>query len=625
MSTALLLVSHPTIQTTSLKQGESQVSLITKNVSITNGPRALTSSAGNAPSGELVYVYIYVKPGYSTHIIDPYVYEIPNRDEENNFAVAWVDIKKLDSVAAVEGVRLIREVIPPVMSIGSVTTQGDTVLKTANVRALYGYSGSGMKIGVISDGVDHLSSSVATGDLPNNVHVLSNTIGGDEGTAMLEIIHDMAPDATLYFHDAGSNTAAFDAGIDDLMSNGCTVICDDTFWITEPFFEDGTVASHVESVLSTHPIVYVSAAGNWASAGYNPSHYQGNFYNSGACSSGYCLNDFSHGTDPNYESLYVNLPAGSSVDVILEWNDKFGQSGNDYDLYLSDYSSVNVLASSVNTQSGNGDPLEHLTYTNTGSTPIDGEIDVMKSPSAAVKTLGVYIWPSNGASTYSNNIVAAGSVFGQTAAPDVVSVAAMDYSTPSTIEDFSSRGPVTISYPSPETRVKPDISGVDDVSVSGAGGFQNSFGGTSAAAPGIAAIVAQIWGGHPYLTPAQVRNALYTSAVDLGTPGKDTTFGYGRADALAMANLPYIPPPTVTGIMPTSGLTSGGTPVTITGTGFTGATTVKFGATSATHVTVVNNTTVTATSPAGTAETVNVTVTTPGGTSAISSCRPVYL
>ena len=202
-------------------------------------------------------MYIYVKPGYSTHIIDPYVYEVPNRDEENNFAVAWVDINKLDTVAAVEGVRLIREVIPPVVNIGSVTTQGDTVLNTANVRSLYGYSGTGMKIGVISDGVDHLSESVATGDLPSNVRVLSNTIGGDEGTAMLEIIHDMVPNATLYFHDSGSNTAAFDAGVDDLISNGCTVICDDIAWLQEPFFEDGTVASHVESVLSKYPIVYI--------------------------------------------------------------------------------------------------------------------------------------------------------------------------------------------------------------------------------------------------------------------------------------------------------------------------------------------------------------------------------
>jgi hypothetical protein len=76
--------------------------------------------------------------------------------------------------------------------------------------------------------------------------------------------------------------------------------------------------------------------------------------------------------------------------------------------------------------------------------------------------------------------------------------------------------------------------------------------------------------------------------------------------------------PSVTGVSPNSGPASGGTVVTITGTGFTGATAVDFGTTLATGVTVVNATTITALSPAGTGV-ANVTVTTPGGTSATSA------
>ena len=76
--------------------------------------------------------------------------------------------------------------------------------------------------------------------------------------------------------------------------------------------------------------------------------------------------------------------------------------------------------------------------------------------------------------------------------------------------------------------------------------------------------------------------------------------------------------PTVTGISPTSGPAAGGTLVTITGTGFTGATAVDFGTNPATGLTVVNDTTITADSPAGTGV-VNVTVMTPAGTSATSS------
>jgi hypothetical protein len=74
--------------------------------------------------------------------------------------------------------------------------------------------------------------------------------------------------------------------------------------------------------------------------------------------------------------------------------------------------------------------------------------------------------------------------------------------------------------------------------------------------------------------------------------------------------------PTVKGLSPTIAPAAGGTLVTITGTGFTGATAVDFGTTAATNVTVVNNTTITADSPAVAGD-VDVTVITPAGTSAI--------
>ena len=75
--------------------------------------------------------------------------------------------------------------------------------------------------------------------------------------------------------------------------------------------------------------------------------------------------------------------------------------------------------------------------------------------------------------------------------------------------------------------------------------------------------------------------------------------------------------PTVAGLSPNHGSAAGGTPVTISGTGFTGATALDFGTTPATDLHVVNDTMITADSPAGTGV-VNVTVTTPGGTSAVT-------
>jgi uncharacterized repeat protein (TIGR02543 family) len=80
----------------------------------------------------------------------------------------------------------------------------------------------------------------------------------------------------------------------------------------------------------------------------------------------------------------------------------------------------------------------------------------------------------------------------------------------------------------------------------------------------------------------------------------------------------YDATPTVTGIAPSAGPTAGGMSVTITGTGFLSGATVKFGSSEATGVTVNGSTSISATSPAGTG-TVDVTVTTPGGSSATGS------
>jgi large repetitive protein len=104
--------------------------------------------------------------------------------------------------------------------------------------------------------------------------------------------------------------------------------------------------------------------------------------------------------------------------------------------------------------------------------------------------------------------------------------------------------------------------------------------------------------------------------VTVTTPGG--TSATSSADQFTYAGPPP-PVPTVTSINPTGGSTAGGTVVTITGTGFTGATAVKFGTAAATGVTVDSDAQIHATSPAGSAGVVHITVTTPGGTSAATS------
>jgi len=101
----------------------------------------------------------------------------------------------------------------------------------------------------------------------------------------------------------------------------------------------------------------------------------------------------------------------------------------------------------------------------------------------------------------------------------------------------------------------------------------------------------------------------------VGSVGISVTTPTGTSAATAAGQFTYLP--AVTGVSPSTGLTTGGVSVTITGTGFTGATGVRFGAAAA-AMTVNSNTQITATSPSSAAGTVDVTVTVPAGTSAIS-------
>ena len=137
--------------------------------------------------------------------------------------------------------------------------------------------------------------------------------------------------------------------------------------------------------------------------------------------------------------------------------------------------------------------------------------------------------------------------------------------------------------------------------VTGAGNTIVTFGGTAATGINVASATSLTC-----TTPAHTAGAVnVVVTTDGGTATSTNGFTYTAP-----------PAPTVTALNPTSGSTGGGTSVTITGTNLTGATAVSFGGTAATGVSVVNATTVNCTSPAHAAGTIDVTVTTPGGTSA---------
>jgi hypothetical protein len=123
----------------------------------------------------------------------------------DDFAVAqgWITPADLPGVADLELVAAITPVLPGFPQIGAVTSEGDAASRANLVRA-QGYNGTGVTVGVISDGINSLASAQATGDLGSvTVPPGCQAGSGDEGTAMLEIVHDLAPGAPLLFSSGG--------------------------------------------------------------------------------------------------------------------------------------------------------------------------------------------------------------------------------------------------------------------------------------------------------------------------------------------------------------------------------------------------------------------------------------
>ncbi|MFJ7215801.1 S8 family peptidase [Amycolatopsis sp. NPDC098790] len=459
-----------------------------------------------------------------------------------------------------QGNRDFREAAAVRAAAATQVSEGDKAHGADAARATYGVSGSGVKVCVLSDGVDSLAKSQSAGELPT-VDVLSGQKGsGDEGTAMLEIIHDLAPNAALGFATAFTSEASFAANIRALRTTGhCTIIVDDVSYFDESPFQDTQVAQAVNDVTAAG-VLYFSSAGNSGNATDGTSgYYEGDFRASPSKISG--ITGTPHDFDPSSTTQNFDaLSAGSlGKPVTLFWSDPWGKSANDYDLFILN-SSGSVVASSENGQSGAQNPYEIASVPSTGS---GYKVAVVKYSGAdrfiALNVIRGRFVASGSLKAFSTN----GVTNGHSAAANAFSVAAAPagpafgrpletgdpanpagpypglYRASSKWERFSSDGkrhlfynadgsaitPGNVSSTGGTTRNKPDITAADGVATS-VTGFQPFF-GTSAAAPHAAAIAALLLSGKPTATPAQIRSALVSSAIDLGAPGFDTVTGTG--------------------------------------------------------------------------------------------------
>jgi hypothetical protein len=441
-------------------------------------------------------------------------------------------------------------------------SEGDVAHRADAARGTFNTNGSGVKIGVLSNGVVSMAQAQATGDLPSDITVLAGQTGaGDEGTAMLEIVYDVAPGAKLYFATANTSIASFAQNIRNLRAAGCDIIVDDVFYFVETPFQDGQgpgvlsttnggiVAQAVNDV-TANGALYFSSAGNSGNKNDGTSGtWEGDFTDGGVSA----IPGLTAGTVHDFDTTTAGTQfdqvtvAGSPI-YSLYWSDPLGGSTNDYDFFAVNSAGTAVTASSTNLQTGTQDPYEPITASAAGS-----RLVVVKKATAvarflhittnrgrlAISTAGTTQGHANGPDSYCVAATPAAGAFG--GPPNPTGPFPGVYNSSNAVELFSSDGPrrlffngngaaftpTDFSSTGGVNRQKPDLTAADGVSVTGVGGFGSPFYGTSAAAPHAAAIAGLIKSARPDFTPAQIRTALTSSAIDIETPGVDRNAGAG--------------------------------------------------------------------------------------------------
>jgi subtilisin family serine protease len=527
----------------------------------------------------------------------------------------------LRTVAAVSRVGAVTEVLAPAFAAtqcaGLVTSEGDAQLNAGAARADFGLDGAGVTVGILSDSFDrdpgaptHAGGDVASGDLPGPgnpcghpepVGLLDDfDFGGiDEGRAMAQIVHDLAPGARLRFASATSlgSPFAFAANIRALHNAGADVLVDDVIYFDEPFFQEGPIAVAANEAIASGRS-YFSAAGNdnlIDGKGRNFASWEAPAYrDSGACPAGvvalsekveeleaeegfppeglhptHCM-DFDPGAGPGSvdNTFEITVEAGETLLLDLQWAEPWFGVGTDLDAFLLDSKGDPIevegfAVAGVDDNLATQRPLELIGWENESGAAVDVQLAINRFAGAAPRLKLILLQNGGGVSATEYPESAGGdlvgpTIFGHSGAANVIGVGAVRFNNGAKPEDFSSRGPVTnyfgpVTGPAPAAPIPPTPLAKPDL-VATDGGATTFFGqpvagvwrffGTSAAAPHAAAVAALMKQANPSLSPQQLRLALAATARPVGTFGPNAV-GAGLVDAYgAVRNVAL--PPTVT-------------------------------------------------------------------------------
>jgi PKD repeat protein len=548
------LQAEKTSRTSAQQKLDSQLIYAAKErrgLPIAAGVPLLRADVKFAPDGRvLIDINAKVTP-VLTQMIEAAGGDIINNFPQFNAVRALMPLDQIESLAALANVTSIRRADEARTEL--ITSEGDVTHRAHIARNTFGVSGAGVKIGVLSDSVDYLTNSQTLGELgPVTILPEQFGTGKGEGSAMLEIVHDLAPGSQLFYATAFNSQASFAQNILNLRAAGCDVIVDDVIYFAESPFQDGIIARAVNAVTADGAL-YFSAAMNSGNKNDGTSGtWEGDFVDGGPASApvngkGGRTHDFGGGT--TYNTI---TPGGSIRRIDLFWADPLGASTNDYDVYLLDSTGANVLFSSTTTQNGTQDPYESI-----GTNNVGWRVVIVKASGD-----NRFLHLETGRSRLTFNT--AGNTHGHSAATNAFSVAAINVATAypgpfiggvaNPVETFSSDGPRRVFFNADGTaitpgdysstggavRQKPDIAAADGGKTS-VPGF-NPFFGTSAAAPHAAAIAALLKSHNKSLTPVQVRAILTTTALDTEAAGVDRDSGAGIVMAYqALQSVPPVP------------------------------------------------------------------------------------